>query len=795
MATFTTTRSSGASPLVCVTLPISLRRTFTYRLPASCNLTHPIGHRVVVPFAGKLVIGVITSLPSSPPTRPVKEVLTPLDDTPLCAPTHLRFLQWVSDYYLCPLGQVLHAAFASTPVWEIFIEKKIALETLTPTDTTAPFIHALQAKHRLTYTQATSLLPGKELVHTLHTLIQQQAVQLTSPLTPQEPYFSLLNEAFDPTGTILSSYTAQTFTTPAQKKFLHAYHAQVANTRQRWVAQTALLHAGCSPALLTRLEKKGHLLTKHGPLSPPAPLHATPPPAIQASQPLVSPQASTRVAFLPSNATTHAALSTTIATHLFHKKERLLCIAPNLETLTTWQQALTPLLGDKLLLWSSLQSTRDKQLTWHTLRQGLPACLLATPPALLLPFPKVDHLIVIDEASPDHKAEAAPRYHARDAAILYATYHEARVLLTSPTPSLETYHNITQGKYTQLTPTHNTLTPDSIKERVAILTRPRIDHILTQPLIKKLTTAFLQQKKVAILHPRRGYAAYTSCKKCHWQAQCPDCHFGLVYHQTTSQLHCHHCKRTFPPFMRCAQCHATALHYARTGTQELIEACALHFPHARTARIDTDHTPYKKKYTQTLHAFAQGELDCLIGTQRLLRALPSLKPDLIVLVDLPLWSSQGNFRRTEHQHATLHALLAYTTASFLLTTTAPHRHKLPHLLDPTTAFYTQELNERHTYHYPPYHKLLTITLRHPDQQVALHAAHTLASTLTAQQLPHTQTLLGPLPLPTHKNHAQVALWLPHTSQAIKPPLLAATHALCKKVAYKKINIGFNVDPY
>ena len=793
MATFTTTRSSGATPLVCVTLPISLRRTFTYRLPASHNLQQPIGHRVVVPFASKLAIGIITSLPSTPPTTPVKEVLARLDDQPLCSPTHLRFLQWISDYYLCPLGQVLHAAFASTSVWDIFIEKKTALDPLTPTEATAPFVHALQANQRLTYTQASSLLQGKELVHTLHTLIEQQAIQLTSPLTPQEPYFSLPNEAFDTTGTLLPSYTAQVFTTPAQKRLLQAYRTQVATTKQRWVAQTALLHAGCSLALLTRIKKKGTLLTKHGSLTLPEPIPATPPPAIKATQQLVDPKASTRVAYLPSNTATHAALSSAIATHVFHKKQRLLCIAPNLETLTSWQQALTPLLGDKLLLWSSLQSTLDKQLTWHTLRQDLPACLLATPPALLLPFPKVDRLIVIDEASPDHKAEAAPRYHARDAAILYAPYHDANVLLTSPTPSLETYHNIAQGKYAQLTPAH-TPTPISLKERVAIITRPRIDHILTPPLIDRLTTAFSQQKKVAILHPRRGYAAYTSCKKCHWQAQCPDCHLGLVYHQTTSQLHCHHCRRTFPPFTRCPDCHASALHYARTGTQELIEACALHFPDVRTARIDTDHTPYKKKYTQTLHAFVQRELDCLVGTQRLLRALPSLQPDLIVLVDLPLWSSQGNFRRTEHQHAILHSLLAHTTASFLLTTTQPHRHKLTHLLDPTAAFYTKELQERHTYHYPPSHKLLTITLRHPDQQVALKAAHTLSSTLTAQQLPSTK-LLGPLPLPKQKNDAQVALWLQYTSQAVKPPLLAATHALCTKATYKKVKIAFNVDPY
>ena len=785
---------------VYVTFPLPLQRAFTYRLPAALAPKNPLGHRVVVPFGRRLAIGIITGIASSAPRSGGKDILFFPDENPLFLPHHLAFLEWMSTYYLCSLGQILRVAMAPIKAcYQVRLSLRRSSVLRDNSLVSQSFVQVLEEKGTLTYAQAAAYLPHEELLACIKKLLAQDALSLCGPNYAEEVQISLADRYFSAQGEVLVDDLSQDIKTPAQKRLRDVYGNLMEALKQRWVPSAMLVERGISSQLITRACKtavwvSGRAPFRYLPYSDDKELLPTLTEVEKKVIEAIRPDRweGKRVASVQAGDGTYEVLCRALAVETLQREETSVWLVPNLEALAFWQERLASILGERLIVWSSQQTLDERKRVWYRLEQRPSAFILAMPSILVYPFSQLDRIIVTEESSDDYKQVSSPRYHARDVAIMCAQHHRAKVLLTSATPSLETYHNVEKGKYIALTlPSLHRAHPPT--PSLHILTRPRHHPVLTTPIVERLQSAFTQKKKVVLLHPRRGYTAYTSCKQCGWQATCSVCTKGLVYHQKSGRLHCHHCQHSSAIPVCCPTCQGSQLQYSRVGTQQVEETLSLHFPRLRVARVDRDEVPYQKKYRETLQAFKRGQLDCLVGTQRLLRAVGHLDPDLLVWIDSHSWTSQTNFRATVRQRYLLEKLLRHRTADELLIL-LPERHRdiVKHLKQERDFFYRDTLQSCKEHGYPPYVKFVKIIIRHRSAVIVTQAAEALATLLESQlQL----TVLGPIPIQfTQKGYVESALWVKLTRQKVKAALYDCVQTFVRQRVYRQVGIYFDVDP-
>ena len=781
-----------------ITLPLPLAHAFTYRLPPFLDRETLVGHRAVVPFGRQLSVGIITGIASEEPQGGCKEVVWLPDKDPILCPRNLAFLRWMSAYYLSPLGQTLRVALSWLKgCYDVKLSLKRSASALDVPVVLKPLVEALEREGTLGYAQALRYVRHDDLLVSLKKLFVQEGIALCTPHYVEERQVALADRYFAADGEVLADEVSEVMKTPAQRRLREVYGDVVAALGQRWVPVRLLLERGISAQLITRACKAPVWVKRHARFEHIEGAHEVSLPELTASEQKVMSAlegdcwGGKGVASLQVAREEEEIVGRVLALETLRRGETSVWLVPNLASLSFWKERLEHVVGEELVVWSSQQRVEERKRVWHRLQQSSSAFVLATPSILLYPFAKLDRMVVIEEASPDYKQASAPRYHARDAAIVCAQHHDAKVLLMGAMPSLETYHNIEKGKYAAL------ILPSRVRAHpptptLKWVTRSRPHPVLTVPVLERLKSAFAKKEQVILLHARRGYTAYTSCKKCGWQASCAVCKRGLTDHQRGS-LHCHHCQRTVPLPACCPRCQERQLRYGCVGTQQLEETLLLHCPDVKVARIDRDETPYQKKYEATLRRFREGALDCLIGTQRLLRSLVHLSPDLLVWVDPHGWVGQTDFRASVQQRYLLEELLQHKTASELWVL-VPERHRevLRDLQRDQGLLYRDLLASCRAHDYPPYVKFVKVLLRHGNEDKLMQAATALGERLSSKLQLNT---LGPLPLlPTSNGEREVALWVKLPHQNVKKELHHQVDGFLKQSRYKQIRAYFDVDP-
>lgn len=772
---------------VQVTLLSGIRQPFTYTMPSSMALQCPLGYRVVVPLGQQLAIGIITEV--IPPSKVgVKSILQIPDLHPLCPPTHLNFLSWVSQYYMVPLATLLRRAFS--PIKEL---TQVQLTLHHPPKCLTP-PHAKNLLEVLTqgpcsYKEATKYLAAKELFPLIQNLLYEESLSLCLPFQPQEVAWAHASYSTSPSPTSQPK-------TPSQKKLFTTYRSLTQKLESKWISQSTLLAHGISSQLIGRIKKNPLWQRKKIPYRLNFPKKvAQLPPLTTAQQTLlksVNPirWQGKRVGFLYlKHQEEQRSLYHALALDAIQGGPSTLLMVPNLQALSFWEKNLRTTLGDHLMVWSSQIPYATRQAKWYVFQNKKLTFLIATPSLLLSPLPQIDRIIFDQESSPDYKQRASPHYHARDLAIVYAEHHHATVLLTATSPSLITYHNLQKGKYRKLSlPSLPQLSahPTSLQ----IITRPSSHPLFTPPLLQKLKEAVQKKSKVIFLHPRRGYTAYTTCPKCDWQARCATCQRALVQHHGSHSLHCHQCRESYPTPSHCPRCQEGQLQYRRIGTQQITERLTLDFPTWTISRIDQDATPQKKAYQAALEYFKKSESHCLVATQKLLPSLPYLKTDLIIWVDPPSWTDQTSFNALNNPYNLLQELLSHPSAT-QLTLLIPYYQQstLQELLCHPQTFYQARLEESKESQYPPYIKLVRLILRHKYSPTILQAAQQLIRML------HSYSPMGPSPLPTTpKGESRMEIWVRLTQQSQKGALKRVIKSLLADPIYGKLSITFDVDP-
>lgn len=821
------------SKYVDVVVPLSLDGLFTYEVPAGLSGRVAAGSRVVVPFgARRSYTAVAVRLHDEAPAAgtALKAVADVLDEAPLLLPAQLELWRWLADYYMCTPGEVMRAALPSGLKLESETQVSLSPEA-DPAAAYTPRERALLAL--LSTERGTSLdalshrLGGAPLQGVVRRLLDRGAVRVHEalagryrPLTEQR--LSLAPPYAAP-GALRQLYISLD-RSPAQRALLDAYFRLAppddgdGGGAPHEVTRARLLAAGGgSASALAQLRRKGVFAERtctvdrlpEGPVAAAAPLPLAP--MQQRAFDAVVEALSGREVCLLHGVTSSG--KTEVYTHLIARElaagRQVLYLVPEIALTTQLTERLGRIFGGRMGVYHSKFPDALRVELWQ--RQLGPSAfplVLGVRSSLFLPFRRLGLVIVDEEHDASYKQQdPAPRYNARDAAIVLARLHGARVVLGTATPAMETYRNALERKYALVEMTERyggVELPEICVEDVGELRRKRLMKTPFSPRLTAEVRRVLAAGGQAILFQnRRGYAPVVVCRSCGWTPRCPHCDVSLTLHSREGRLVCHYCGATFDVSRSCPQCGDTELRDVGYGTERIEEAVAAVFPEARTVRMDLDTTRSRTAYERIIDDFQTGRANLLVGTQMVTKGLDFGRVGVVGILNADQMLCRPDFRAHERAFQMMAQVAGRagrrgTRGLVVLQTRSPG---LP-LIDQVVrgdyaAFYREQAAERRLFRYPPFCRLIYVSLRHRDERTAEGAAAWLAAALR----PHfADALLGPDRPPVGRARSLFIRRLvvkagPALPLAgVRRTLLAARTALLSVQAYRSVGVSFDVDP-
>ena len=659
--------------LVDIILPLAIADVYTYLIPEA--MPYPqIGMRVLVPLGKKHIVGIVYRKHEGdlPQNIRIREVLQVIDQQAIVTAEQLRLWEWLSQYYMCTLGEVLAAALPS----EIIDDNYSAATT-----------------------QYISLSPAY--------LAKEAQEVLLQSLQRAKKQAQLVEE------------------------FL-----RLSDSRFRVERRVLLEASGVSGAILRTLIEKGIFLEDEQPISRLRQYTGS----TKAAHTLDNQQ---RVAIEQIHKAwndktvtlLHGVTSsgkTEVYIHLIEEAlqqgKQVLYLVPEIALTPQPTERLQAVFGKQLVVYHSRFSNAERVEIYHQVKGEGSAergkVILGARSAIFLPFKDLGLIIVDEEHEPSYKQQdPAPRYHARSAAIMMAGWYGARVLLGTATPSVESYHNAISGKYGLV----------EMKERFQRLQLPRITMVdlqrqyhrkemyghFSDPVVFRIREEIAKGKQVILFQNRRGYAPYLQCPSCGEVPKCPNCDVSMTYHKGNNTIVCHCCGHSMVAPRICPKCQSEYKAQG-FGTERLEEEIQALFPNARVARMDLDTTRKKDGHQRIIDQFAQHEVDILIGTQMVTKGLHFNDVSLVVVLQADSLLNQPDFRSYEHGFQMLEQVSGRAgrtgaQGEVMIQTFDPKNPVFDYLKKHDyLSLYTQQIEERKMFHFPPFHRMIVLTLKHRD---------------------------------------------------------------------------------
>lgn len=676
-----------------IILPLAIADVYTYRVvdarEASYGTAAPIGCRVLVPLGKKSVIGIIYRKHEGelPANVKVRDVLQIVDETPIVTAEQLKLWEWLSSYYMCTLGEVMAAALPS----EIIDDNYSAATTQ--------------------YIQLAPAYLAKEA---------------------QEQLFGELKRAKK------QEQLVQDFLRLAQN-----YQVE----RRLLLEQT-----GVSGAILRTLIDKGIFLEEERPISrlrqykgdtqKPHTLDSQQSRAIEEIRKSWQEKNVTLLHGVTSSGKTEVYIH--LIEEVLQQGKQVLYLVPEIALTTQLTDRLQAVFGDKLVVYHSKFSNAERVEIYHEVKgdeamRREARVILGARSAIFLPFSELGLIIVDEEHEPSYKQQdPAPRYHARSAAIMMAQWYGAKVLLGTATPSIESYHNALSGKYALVEMTERfqglqlpTITMIDLQRQYH---RKEMYGHFADPLVDRIREELAKGKQVILFQNRRGYAPFLQCPSCGEVPKCPNCDVSMTYHKANRTLVCHSCGHSISAPSHCPKC-KKELHTQGFGTERLEEEIQGLFPEARVLRMDLDSTRKKDAYQTIIDRFAKHEVDILIGTQMVTKGLHFNDVSLVAVLQADSLLNQPDFRSYEHAFQMLEQVSgrAGRTGSqgeVMIQTFDPKNSLYQHLIaHDYQGLYSEQIAERKAFGFPPYHRMIMLTLKHRDMQRLIAASSMLQQRL------------------------------------------------------------------
>lgn len=758
---------------VDVLLPLPLRLNFTYLLPEEMEGHVQVGMRVCVPFGkNKVYAGLVKSIHSQrPQEHQIKSVISILDDEPIVNEKQFAFWKWIAGYYLCAEGDVMAAALPSG--FKLDSETKIVMDPDFDGDISGfnqrqlDILSALGTYGEINMEQAAHAAGQLKVFPLVRTLRERGAVLLKEEVS--ERYRPLseswvcwtpdYREDIQKQHEIFNLLEKRAF---SQLQVLTAYVSLLGQAQDGWVKKSLLCEKSRqSTGALQALVKKGILkisrqaksrLGSSSPESGRLQEQVKLSPAQQDTLRQIEDGLKEKNVCLLHGVTSSG--KTEIYIHLIKKMlekgKQVLFLLPEIALSAQMIERLRKYFGDTVGVYHSRYNEAEKVEIWKNTGSRY-RIILGARSALFLPFSNLGLIIVDEEHETSYKQQdPAPRYHARDAAVFLAHLHGAKTLLGSATPSIESYYNALHGKYalaTLFTRYGGVRLPEILVSDVKEEKRQKRMQGLFSPLLtEKMEEALKNGKQIILFQNRRGFSPRLECEVCGHIPSCEKCDVTLTFHKHRSVLLCHYCGYTVSQPKTCPECGNPSLKLKGFGTERIEEDLQLLFPGASVARMDLDSTRAKDSYRKIIEAFQNRKVDILVGTQMVTKGLDFDNVDVVGIVDADSLISFPDFRSYERSFHLMTQVSGRAGrkdggGSVVIQTHRPDYQVIRNVMNNDyAAMYTDQIQERLSFHYPPFYRLIRLSLRHKDETVLLEAARVLAQEL--QKL-FGERVLGP----------------------------------------------------
>lgn len=750
-----------------VILPIPIQKTFTYSVTRSEYEFLQAGMRVAVSFGrSKIYTALVYNLHQNPPELyEAKEIYQILDEQPIANSTQLAHWQWISDYYMCSIGEVYKAALPSAFLLEsetvISKKKSFDNESLLSDDEFLIY-EALQHQSQLTIHQVSDILGKKKVLPIINNLLKKSVisvkeeiyeqykpkmikyVRLHKNLEKSESLENLLNKlsrAEKQRDVILAYFQLLSDKKPIKAKRLEEVSKASSQIINALVAKEILEIYYLQTDRITFQGEKKELKT----------LNNHQQKALEEIKESFKQYDVTLLHGITSSGKTEVYMQ--LIQETISKGKQVLFLLPEIALTTQLISRLQMYFGNTMSVFHSKYSMNERVEVWNNLlnKKQKSQIIIGARSAVLLPFSNLGLIIVDEEHETSYKQfDPAPRYNARDTAIVLAKMHRAKLLLGSATPSLESYYNAQEHKYglVSLNRRHKDISlPEiqliDIKEKKR--KREMTGHF-SDTLLGEIQKSLEEKEQVILFQNRRGFSPIIECSTCGVSPQCPNCDVSLTYHKHKNELKCHYCHYSRAMPNSCGACGSHQLDTKGFGTEQIELELKELFPHYNIRRMDLDTTRGKNGYRNIINAFEAREIDILVGTQMLSKGLDFDNVSLVGILNADTILNFPDFRAHEKAFQLMvqvsgRAGRSKKQGKVYIQTHNPYHQILQQVsVTDYAAMYKEQLQERWQYHYPPYFRMIKITLKHKDYQ-KVDAAITWL--FTALQNVFKEFVLGP----------------------------------------------------
>lgn len=728
-----------------VIIPLSLPKTFTYRVSEAEFQYIQKGMRIAVPFGkNKIYTALAVDLhQNAPALYEAKEIHQILDEQPIVNEFQISHWFWIASYYMCNIGDVYRGALPSALLLEsetiISQQKDTVINESELSDDEFLIYEALQHQSSLKVQNIMDILNKKSVLPVIQKLIHKNIITLEEEIQevykPKLTRYIRLHSHYQSEENLITLLDNFKKNAGKQKELVLQYFQLQAQERKPISVKQLTETANISAAVIKALVDKGIFETyyiqedrvnfaqnqKENQL-------ALSEAQQKAHDEIVNTFTGKDICLLHGvTSSGKTEIYTKLIEHYIDQGKQVLYLLPEIALTTQLVSRLTKHFGNKVAVFHSKYSNNERVEVWqNVLQQSEKAqIVIGARSALFLPFANLGFIIVDEEHEPTFKQQdPAPRYHARDAAIVLANAHQSKVLLGSATPSIETYYNATSGKFGLVV----------LKERFGKVQMPEIELVdlkdsyfrkrmkghFSLTLIEQITEAFANNEQVILFQNRRGFSPVLECLTCGHVPQCPQCDVSLTYHKYKNQLRCHYCGYNMAKPTNCHTCSSVDLETKGFGTEQIELELASLFPNKNIKRMDQDTTRGKYSFEKIIDGFKNREIDVLVGTQMLAKGLDFDNVSLVGIMNADNMLYHPDFRAFERSYQMMTQVAGRSGRSekrgkVVIQTYNP----LHNIIQQVThhdyeGMYKEQLYERKIYYYPPFYRLVRLTLKHRD---------------------------------------------------------------------------------
>ena len=814
---------------VDVVLPLALPKPYTYSIDSEQKKQLAPGFRVAVSFGkNKVYTAIVIKVHSlAPQTYEPKGIALILDEKyPLVTTSQLAFWEWMSTYYMCSTGEIIRAALPATFLLQsetIILKKEVEAEKVSLLSDEQFLIYEALDSGPLQVNDIVKITERKNVMPTIQTLLDQEFIELHQQLSekylPKYIRYVRLEKAYQKEQNLKSLFT-ELQKAPKQMQLLLALFDQDPSGKQWQKVSLLKQKSGTSSAIIRTLIDKGIFEEDH-----------------QREDRIVLPQMDNKTAlkllskaqetaldrinegFKSRNVVLFEGVTSSGKTEVYIEMiarqiasgHQVLYMLPEISLTSQIVVRLVSYFGDAVCVYHSKFSAHERTEVYQNIlnKKKTAQIIVGARSALFLPFQDLGLIIVDEEHETAYKQfDPAPRYHARDSAVVLGQLLSVNVLLGSATPSIESAFNARNGKFAWV----------QLKERFGGVALPDIETIdlkeatrkkemkglFSNKLIAAIDATLTAKKQVILFQNRRGYAPILECLSCGHTPQCTQCDVTLTYHQSNDQLRCHYCGYHIAKPIQCHACGMPTLDTKGVGTQQIQEQIAELFPDYKVARMDWDSTRGKWDFDKIIHAFSEQKIHILVGTQMVVKGLDFKNVQLVGVLSTDQLLNFPDFRAHERSFQMLCQVAGRSGRSkergkVYLQTFQPDHYTIQHVIQHDyEKLYQLQIKERTAYHYPPFCRLIRVTFKNKSFDTVNAAASWFTNVIVQS---YDGTVLGPV-FPSvarvrnmYIKHLMIKLDSKRNLSSVKKMVLKTHVSFQAIAAFRSTRVNFDVDPH